>query len=400
MTSSGTGNDNRYPAPLQAAFFNYFPDYRWSSGLLMALGSAVYGGADVGEVHHVGRSLAESLGDDAAWFVAWRAMGERLGAVAEDHASAGRQLTAAATYLRASSYLQIGERFVTDKNEDSLAVYADSVSYFQRFAELTDRPVIERVEVPYEGGATLPAYFVHPATRPLEPGPCLVFFDGLDITKELQYLRGVEELSRRGISCLIVDGPGNGETIRFRGLPLRYDYNVAGTAALDYLETRTDVDPRRIAVMGISLGGYYAIRCAAFEPRFAAVIAWGAIWDYHARWKGRLAATKDIPMSVPLRHIAWALGVANTDDALQVLEDWRLEGVAKNIVAPALIVHGGHDQQVPMSDATAVLDELSSEDKTLLEFPAGEPGAEHCQLDSPAPAMQAIADWLTSRLAS
>jgi fermentation-respiration switch protein FrsA (DUF1100 family) len=101
---------------------------------------------------------------------------------------------------------------------------------------------------------------------------------------------------------------------------------------------------------------------------------------------------------VPLRHIAWALGVADTDDALEVLSDWRLECVAAKIVVPALVVHGGHDQQVPMSDATALLDEIASPDKTMLEFPAGRPGAEHCQLDSPAPAMQAIADWLASKL--
>ena len=224
-------------APLQASFFNYFGDYRWSSGLLMALGSAAYGGADIGEVHQVGRTLSSSLGDDHAWFATWTQMGERVAAQAHDHEAAGRSLTAASAYLRAASYLQIGERFVTDKTDESNAVFATAVSYFGRFAELTERPAIERVEVPYEDGATLPAYFVHPVSTTEGPSPCVVFFDGLDITKELQYLRGVEELSRRGIGCLVVDGPGNGETIRFRGLPLRYDYDVAGTAALEYLLT-------------------------------------------------------------------------------------------------------------------------------------------------------------------
>ena len=81
------------------------------------------------------------------------------------------------------------------------------------------------------------------------------------------------------MACLIVDGPGNGESIRFRGMTARYDSNVAGSAAVDYLEKREDVDKDRIAVMGVSLGGYFAPRCAAFEKRFKACVAWGAIYD-------------------------------------------------------------------------------------------------------------------------
>ena len=42
--------------------------------------------------------------------------------------------------------------------------------------------------------------------------------------------------------------------------------------------------------MAISLGGYYAPRCAAMDARFAACVAWGAIWDYHATWKKRVEA--------------------------------------------------------------------------------------------------------------
>jgi dienelactone hydrolase len=79
---------------------------------------------------------------------------------------------------------------------------------------------------------------------------------------------------------LIVDGPGNGESIRFRDLPLIAETEKYGAAAYDYLASRKEVDPKRIGVMAISLGGYYAPRAASLEPRYAACIAWGAQWDF------------------------------------------------------------------------------------------------------------------------
>jgi len=103
----------------------------------------------------------------------------------------------------------------------------------------------------------------------------VVYFDGLDVTKEIQYVRGVPDLIKRGISVLVMDGPGTGEAIRFRGQYLRHDYEVAGSACVDWLEKRDDVDAKKIGVVAISLGGYYAPRMASMEPRFAACIAWG-----------------------------------------------------------------------------------------------------------------------------
>ena len=88
-----------------------------------------------------------------------------------------------------------------------------------------------------------------------------------------------EKIIAAGYPVLLVDGPGTGEAIRFRGLDnLRHDYEVAGSAAIDYLETtsRTSTSSR-IGVMAISLGGYYAPRCASMEPRFKACVAWGAM---------------------------------------------------------------------------------------------------------------------------
>jgi hypothetical protein len=97
-------------------------------------------------------------------------------------------------------------------------------------------------------------------------------------------------LAARGIACLIVDGPGNGESVRFRGLYLHHETERYGKAAYEYLANRPEFDAKRIGIMAISLGGYYAPRAAAFEQRFACCIAWGAQWDYWQIWKDRFGA--------------------------------------------------------------------------------------------------------------
>jgi dienelactone hydrolase len=372
--------------PRQANWFTYFPDdYRWSAAVAGVLTTAPYGGAELGEVDRVGRRLLGHVGDDESWFVAWCEEGRRLRAWGEEAEAAGHRLTAAQVYLRACSYLQIGERFRTPKDEAALDAYGEALDSFHRFVRLTDRPRIELVDVPYEG-ANLPAYFVHAENAPPRPRPCVVYFDGLDITKELCYLRGAPEMVRRGMSCLIVDGPGNGEAIRFRGLPLRHDCEVAGSACLDYLATRGDVDASAVAVLGISLGGYFATRVAAFEPR------------YHATWRKRLEQRFQTQLSVPGHHIQWVLGMETADAALRKLEEFRLDGVAQRIRRPFLILAGEEDEQIPVADARALFEAVGSKEKELRIFTAAEGGAQHCQHDYLTRASTAYSDWLVEKL--
>ena len=170
-------------------YFMYFQGsspahYRWSSGMASVLGFSPWGGSEIGDADRVGRRLLDHVGDDERWFQEWTAMGDELRGIAERELGSGHDLTAAGAYLRACSYYLIGERFHTPKDEVGLAAFSKGVDSFRRYAELTDWPRIECVEVPYEDGS-LPAYLVH-ADRS-EPGsaPCVVYFDGLDITKEL-----------------------------------------------------------------------------------------------------------------------------------------------------------------------------------------------------------------------
>jgi dienelactone hydrolase len=380
-------------------WFTYFPDnYRWSAGLIIALGTAPWGSSDLGEVDRVGKRLKGKVGDDEAWFTEWTRMGEELETLAREASSQKRYTTASGFNFRACMYYQTGERFRQPKDARALHAYRRAVSCFQEAARYLEHPSIESVEIPYEGGQSLPALLVKSSAAEKGPLPVVIFFDGLDVTKEFCYFWGVRDLVRRGLACLIVDGPGNGESIRFRGLKLRHDMEVPAGAAVDYLEGRKDVDAKRIGIMALSLGGYYAPRAAAFEKRLKACVAWGAQYDYHALWKRRVELAYQTALSVPPDHILWVLGADSMEDALRRLEPFKLSGVVERIECPFLLVHGEEDAQVSLADAKACFEAVGSKDKTLRVFTRTEGGSQHCQNDRLGVAIPFMHDWLAEKL--
>ena len=378
--------------------FIYFPtDYRWSMGLLLCLSGAPWGGAEIDEVNRVGRALAGHVGNDNAWFEEWTRMGDRLEARGRESAKAGHRRSAAACLMRAAHYYQTGERFLQPKSERGMAVYRKSVAAFRDAIGMIRRPRIEPVEVPY-GDASLPALLVHAdADTSGRPAPAMVFFDGFDITKEIQYFKGVPDLVARGIACLIVDGPGNGESVRFRKLPLIAETERYAGAAFDYLAGRREIDARRIGVMAISLGGYYAPRAAALDPRFACCVAWGAQWDYHDIWARRLEALdsgKVLSLSVPPEHLMWVLGVDDRAAALKKLEGFRLDGIVQQMKCPFLLLHGAGDEQIPLALAEKCFAAVGSKHKTLKVFGREEGGFHHCQVDNVTLGVHTMWDWI------
>ncbi len=381
--------------------FMYFPEnYRWSHGMMMAIGSAPWGGGEIDEAHRVGLRLRGHIGDDKAWFKEWARMAEHLEKIGRDRANAGHDVGAAAYLFRAAHYYHVGERFLQPKTPEGMAAYRRGVECFKEAAKRTRRPRIEHVEVPYEG-KSLPALFVHAepvgAGAGARRGPAMVYFDGFDITKEIQYFKGIPALVERGIACLIVDGPGNGEAIRFRNLPLHHETERYGKAAYEYLAARPEVDPQRIGVMAISLGGYYAPRAAAFEPRFACCLAWGAQWDYYATWKDRfdrMARNEALALSVPWEHLLWVFSVKTREEAMKRLEGFRLEGVAQKIRCPFLLVHGEADSQIPLEVARRCFDAVGSQQKALKVFTREEGGSHHCQVDNVTIGVAYMWDWL------
>ena len=378
-------------------WFEYFPsNFVWSQQMMSMIDMAAWGAAAMGEIDQVGQRLKGREGDNEAWFTEWCAMAEDMERKARAAQAANHQLTAGTYFLHAGVYFLWAERF-TPPGDRKFNTYRRSMSCFVEGYQRR-YPSIERVEVPYEG-TTLPAYFMK-APGAGAKAPTVVCFDGLDLCKEASVLFAGIELANRGINMLAVDGPGQGEALRLRNIPSRYDYEVPGTAAYDYVAKRPEVDPKRIAVMAFSMGGYYAPRIAAFEKRYAACVAWGAHFDYHAVWvvRRREMESGGTKVTSARFQLPWVLGVPDMDAAMEKLENYRLAGIAEKIECPMLIVHGQHDTIVPVENANKLYAAAGSKKKTLKIFTPADGGSEHCHGDNRVVGANYIADWLMDNL--
>lgn len=369
-------------------FYYFEANYMWSSAVALAM----MAGGQLGQIDRFLAPLRNVEANTAEWTKAWDSMAEQQKELAAQDLEKGYLQSASARYLRASTYFLTGER-QTPPGPAKTHSYTTALECFAKSIELMPIP-LERVEIPSPDGI-LPGYLIPAQTK--SPAPVVIFYNGFDITKEILYGIIRDEFSRRGIVCLVVDTPGTGEPLRLRGVPSRPDYEVPTAAIVDYLETRSDIDAGCIGLLGISLGGYYAPRGAAFEPRVKACVAWGAIWDYGATWQRRWE-TRSKKTSVPFWQLSWVMGTDSMEAALDRVKAWTLEGVLQNLEQPFLIVHGENDGAVPLEDAQRVFDEAGSVDKQLKICTVEEGGSEHVGVDDPDPSRQLVADWFTQRL--
>jgi 2,6-dihydroxypseudooxynicotine hydrolase len=171
---------------------------------------------------------------------------------------------------------------------------------------------------------------------------------GLDSAKEETDAYEQPYLAR-GIATLVFDGPGQGEGEYDFALCPEYERPVK--AVVDWLETRSDIDPRRIGIWGVSLGGYYAPRAAAFERRIKACVALSGPYARGASFDGRPSINVD---TFRVRSKS-----ANLEEAGKVALRISLKGVAKNITCPIYIVAGTKDRLTPHTEAEKLAAEVA-----------------------------------------
>lgn len=369
--------------------WHHWPKYPWPSyQFRRALGETQEGGGSVSESFLAASRMIP--GDYESWHKEWMVVADASMKRGEEAEAKGQIRTAMNCYLRAADMYRSAEFWLDPHDPRRIPTFDKCERATHSFMHWTV-PRGEIVEVPYEPGKPMAGYFFR---SPFGKGkqPVLVSFGGLDSFKdELWFMTGHGAL-QRGISVLLMDGPGQGATLRRHGLPTRYDYEVPVGKCIDWLQTRGDVDMSRIAVSGSSLGGYYSARAGCMEPRLAAAISHGGVLSLYDRYKDR---TEDHGLA---GHMKWVFGVDSMKGVAEKTRDFDLRGAFEQMKCPYLILHGGHDVLgVEAAREGYEYCKAAGVDVTFILVEADTTGAEHCQHDNPTLGQELMLDWLADK---
>lgn len=372
---------------------------------MRTMGEPVYDCSDTGECLTTACRIEE--GDMEDWYSEWYETAERVRGYAEESLAGGHTVSAHEAYLRAMNYYRAAEFFLHGDPDDPriLETWGMSRDCFAQAAELFS-PTFEAVEIPYRE-TTLPGYF-YKVDDSGEPRPTLILQTGFDGTLEELYCCGAEAALRRGYNCLAFAGPGQGGVIREQGIPFRPDWENVITPVVDCALTCREIDPDRIALMGISLGGYLAPRGASGEQRLTALIADGGVYYPVADLINNISSASDLPSDPDEfleyvennpdefeQEIEEAMGESTTlrwfmDNGMYTFDagspsefvlkcfEMTMEDYAEGITCPTLVIDSENDQDFP-GQPRELYDQLTCP-KDFLLFTAEEGAGEHCQM--------------------
>lgn len=313
------------------------------------------------------------------WLDAWTATANAHRDQAVAARDAGRLVSAGAAWLRAAVTYHFSKFvWVLDIERNHRATEAAVSAMYEGLAIID--PQARRIEAELDGGM-IAGNLRRPPGGP-DPAPLVILLPGLDSTKEEFHLWESEFL-RRGMATLSLDGPGQGET-GFT-MNIRHDYEVAVAAALDALAGSEGLDLGRVGAAGVSLGGYYVVRSAAFEPRLKAVAGVSGPYDMGASWDTMPSLTRET-----FTHHS---GASDQDDARARASELSLAGIGERVQQPCLVITGKLDRIVPWEQTKRIADEVPGSDWVLYED-----GTHVCN-NIPFRYRPLVADWMRDRLA-
>jgi len=396
-----------------------FKDDDSQFALELALGATYHQAADVGEVLSTAGRIED--GDPDGWVREWLATADRCREAGRDARTRGRRVSATAYYRRAATYYSTGLCRITASYASAceLEIWRCQRECWDHVVDLQPVPG-ERLRIPYEG-ATLPGYFFPaPDARPGEPRPLVVVNNGSDGATSQMWVEGGAAASARGYHWMTFDGPGQQAAFYEQGIPFRHDWEAVLTPVLDALFVRPDVDPKHVAVIGVSQAGYWVPRALAFEHRPAAAVVDPGVTDILASWtrplpevmrnqlrdgkrtafdrEMHLVETLSPATAATLTFRGRPYGVPGDSrfDLYTTVSRYRLDGEEGQITTPLLITNP-EDEQFWPGQSRELHDRLSG-DRKLVSFTAGEGAGRHCEPTARALRDTRIFDWLEAHL--
>jgi dienelactone hydrolase len=272
---------------------------------------------------------------------AWEKTAEQQRALAAEAEGRGHLRGAAEFYHRAALYYGPAATLIHANTERKCRLYGLLVECYERFLKCSGLP-IQRVEIPFEGGVTIPGIF-QPAPGAAK-APCVIVVPGMDTIKEYFPNPYNNHFHRRGIATLSIDGPGQGESNTRETWVTLDNFERAGKAALDWLAARPEVDGGHVGLYGWSMGSYWGPRVAAYDKRLKACVgAMGVYLDKDVIFNQGRPAYKENYMYMSNIHDEAAFD--------RMAAQMTLEPLADKIQCPTLLAMGEFDELCPLEDA-------------------------------------------------
>ncbi|MDZ4344560.1 MAG: prolyl oligopeptidase family serine peptidase [Candidatus Binatia bacterium] len=293
-----------------------------------------------------------------SWHTEWTQVAQKNEEMASGFEREERKLTAHEFYLRAADFYRRAVVYMPDTDPRMMPTFKKLEENFDKAWSVVPPP-FERVQIPYEGHM-LPALIWPGRGKAGSRLPVVYNYGGADGILLRGEDGGAGQYVRRGMSFIDVDGPGHGGTLRHHKLYAPPDSERVAKAVIDYLVTRTDVDPERIGLHGSSLGGYSGPRCATGEKRIKAVAVWSGaynliddIFDYYPPIQDRLR---------------WLMGAKDLKEAREKIKEFTLIGRAKQIECPLLVGYSRDDRVMDPRGALNLYENaVNSPDRSMVD---------------------------------
>lgn len=392
-----------------------FKNQDFQFALSIVLGATASHQADAGEALAVADRIKD--GDADSWVNEWTALAERVRTTAQACQAKGHLLSARDSWLRAATYYSTATYAIagSERSAEFEQVWSQQRDSWDRAAALLEPPA-ERVSIPYED-TSIEGYFFR-AQRGSGRRPLAILNNGSDGPVSAMWGQGGAAAVARGYHGLTFDGPGQNAALIRQKLFFRPDWEAVITPVVDYALGREEVDPERIALLGVSQAGYWVPRALAFEHRVAAGVADPGVWDVGTSWRQHLPRymlrqlergekekfdkniaraerfSKDMRAQLEFRMRPY--GLESPYDVYKAVEEYTLAGVAERIRCPMLICDPDNEHFWP-GQSQKLHDALHGP-KTLVRFTEEEGSDWHCEPRSPVIRDQRVFDWLDETL--